>query len=113
MRPLRILPRAEVDVDEAADYYAVHGGLEVGLRFLKAVEDAFAFIRENPGAGSSWMSFGCYTGHAISKPCSRGTSRSVAEAAYEQTAFTTMGIPVDLVLAVRELIAKRESEGGP
>ena len=35
------------------------------------------------------------------------------EAAYEQTAFTTMGIPVDLVPAVRELIAERESEGGP
>ncbi len=29
------------------------------------------------------------------------------EAAYEATTHTTMGIPVDLVPAVRELIAKR------
>lgn len=31
------------------------------------------------------------------------------EAAYEQTAFTTMGVPVDLVPVVRELIAKQGS----
>lgn len=35
------------------------------------------------------------------------------EAAYEQTGVTTMGVPVELVPAVRELIAKRASEGGP
>lgn len=32
------------------------------------------------------------------------------EAAYEATTHTTMGVPVELVSAVRELIAKQESE---
>jgi len=32
------------------------------------------------------------------------------EAAYEQTTVTTMGIPVELVPAVRELIAKRRPD---
>lgn len=51
MRDLRVLPGADADVDEAAIYYADHGGLEVGLRFLRAVQEAYAFIRENPEAG--------------------------------------------------------------
>ena len=34
------------------------------------------------------------------------------EAAYEATTHTTMGVPVELVPAVRELIAKRGSQGG-
>ncbi|HUT09749.1 MAG TPA: hypothetical protein VMY42_04575 [Thermoguttaceae bacterium] len=32
------------------------------------------------------------------------------EAAYEATTHTTMGVPIDLVPVVRELIAKRGSE---
>ena len=32
------------------------------------------------------------------------------EAAYEATMQTTMGVPIDLVPTVRELIAKRRSE---
>ena len=48
MRPLRILPRADQDVDEAADYYAEEGGLDLGLRFLQAVEETFNFLRDNP-----------------------------------------------------------------
>lgn len=31
------------------------------------------------------------------------------EAAYESTVYTTMGVPVDLVPRVRELIAKRRA----
>ena len=34
------------------------------------------------------------------------------EAAYEATTHTTMGVPVELVPAVRQLIAKRGSQGG-
>ena len=52
MRLLRILPRADADVDEAADYYADHASLDVGLRFLSAVQEGYTFIRENPEAGS-------------------------------------------------------------
>ena len=32
------------------------------------------------------------------------------EAAYEATTYTTMGVPVELVPTVRELIAKRRSQ---
>ena len=48
---LRVLPRADADVDEAADYYADHADLELGLRFLGAVQEAYNFICENPEAG--------------------------------------------------------------
>ena len=48
MRPLRILPRADQDVDEAADYYADEGGLDLGLRFLQAVEETFLESNDNP-----------------------------------------------------------------
>lgn len=34
------------------------------------------------------------------------------EAAYEGTTVTTMSVPVDLVPAVRELIAKQDSKSG-
>ena len=51
MRPLRVLPKADADVDEAADHYADHGGLDLGLRFLNAVQEAYDFIAENPQAG--------------------------------------------------------------
>lgn len=52
MRLLRILPRAEADTDEAADYHADHGSLEVGLRFLGAVKEAYDFICQNPEVGT-------------------------------------------------------------
>jgi len=51
VRLLRVFPRADVDVDEAAEYYANHGGLEVGLRFLRAIQQAYTFLCENPEAG--------------------------------------------------------------
>ena len=34
------------------------------------------------------------------------------EAAYDQTDLTTMRVPVDLVPAVRQLIAEKESDSG-
>ena len=52
MRPLRILPRADKDVDEAADYYADEGGLDLVLRFLYAIEETLLFLRENPHVGA-------------------------------------------------------------
>lgn len=51
MRLVRVLPRAEGDTDEAADYYADHAGIEVGLRFLGAVQEACSFVCEHPDAG--------------------------------------------------------------
>ncbi len=50
MRGLYVLPRADADVDEAAEYYAERGSLEVALRFLSAVQAAYHFICENPEA---------------------------------------------------------------
>ncbi len=52
MRPIRILPRADADVDEAAEYYSQKAGLEVALRFFSAVQQVYEFIRTNPEAGS-------------------------------------------------------------
>ena len=52
MRPLRVLPRADADVDEAAEYYAEEASLEVALRFLGAVQQVYEFVRSNPEAGS-------------------------------------------------------------
>ena len=49
---LRVLPRADADVDEAASSYAEEASLDVALRFLGAVEQAYDFIRTNPLAGS-------------------------------------------------------------
>jgi len=52
VRSLRVLPRADADLDEAADYYAVEAGVDVAFRFLDAAAKAFEFVRENPAAGS-------------------------------------------------------------
>ncbi len=51
MKLLRILPKADADSDEAADYYAGLAGPEVGLRFLGALREAYDFICQNPEAG--------------------------------------------------------------
>ncbi len=52
MRVLRILPRADLDIDEATGYYATEAGVETALRFLDATERAFEFILDNSAAGS-------------------------------------------------------------
>jgi toxin ParE1/3/4 len=51
VRLVRVLPRADADIDGAADYYVDHAGVEVGLRFLGAVQEAYSFISEHPDAG--------------------------------------------------------------
>ena len=52
MRSLRVLPRADADIDEAARYYVEEASLDVALRFLDAVEEAYKFVCANPNAGS-------------------------------------------------------------
>lgn len=58
MRPLRVLPAADRDVDDAADYYVGQAGAEVAVRFLSAVREAYRFLAETPGAGAPvrWIS---------------------------------------------------------
>ena len=51
MRRVRLLPQADIDIDDAADEYAESGGLELGLRFLDAIEQTWATLREFPLSG--------------------------------------------------------------
>lgn len=57
MTTLRVLPAADRDTDEAADYYATTGGLELALRFMAAVSASYDFLLENPLAGSTVKAF--------------------------------------------------------
>lgn len=58
MTHVRVLPRADADIDEAADGYARLEGLELGLRFYDAVERTWARLAEHPELGASllWQS---------------------------------------------------------
>lgn len=58
MRRLRLLPRADRDLDGAADGYAEAGGIELGLRFLSTAEATWAQLREHPfiGRECTWLS---------------------------------------------------------
>ncbi|MDB5710606.1 MAG: plasmid stabilization system family protein [Sphingomonas bacterium] len=49
-----IVPRilVEPDVEAAVDYYAWEAGLEVALRFVSALEDAYRVIGVRPATGS-------------------------------------------------------------
>ncbi len=49
---VRVLPRADADLDAAAEYYANEAGVAVALRFLRAVERAYEFLASRPKAGS-------------------------------------------------------------
>ena len=48
---LRVLPTADTDVDESADYYAREADLQVALRFYDAVEASFQRLLEHPDIG--------------------------------------------------------------
>jgi toxin ParE1/3/4 len=50
----RVVPRAaaERDIDEAADYYALHAGEDVARRFVEALSAAYRAIGERPRSGS-------------------------------------------------------------
>lgn len=51
MKPVHVRPRADAEIDELADYIA-SDSLEAAMRFLDAVQQAFARIGEQPGIGS-------------------------------------------------------------
>jgi toxin ParE1/3/4 len=52
--PKPLIPRAVVaqDVGAAVDYYAREAGLEIALRFIISVEDAYRVIGARPATGS-------------------------------------------------------------
>ena len=54
MRTKPVVPRARAnrDVETAIDFYLAQGGEAAALRFLDALERAYAFIARHPGAGS-------------------------------------------------------------
>ena len=44
--------RAQADVEQVIDHYAAEAGAVTALAFIDALEQAYAFIGETPGAGS-------------------------------------------------------------
>ena len=58
MTRVRVLPRANTDIDDAADEYVRVEGIELGLRFYEAVERTWAELAEHPemGAAVQWDS---------------------------------------------------------
>lgn len=55
MTPKPVIPRAkaQADVELAIDHYASEAGTDIALRFVDALEQAYAFLGETPAAGSS------------------------------------------------------------
>ena len=51
MKPVRVRPRADTEIDALADYIA-QDSLDTALRFLDAVQKTFDLIGEQPGIGS-------------------------------------------------------------
>lgn len=49
---VRILPRADADIDAAVDYYSEESGPELAMRFLRSVQHACDLLRSHPTAGS-------------------------------------------------------------
>ena len=49
-----VIPRAKAraDVDLAVEYYTDEAGADVAFSFIEALEQAYTFIGEMPGAGS-------------------------------------------------------------
>ena len=52
MKPLRLREQAKSDADEAAAWYAKHGGLALELAFVDALEAAYGLICRHPRIGS-------------------------------------------------------------
>ena len=46
-----VRPKADLDIDDIADYIASEAGLEVGIRFLSEVYRTFALVATQPGIG--------------------------------------------------------------
>jgi toxin ParE1/3/4 len=53
---VRILPAADRDLDEQADYLANAAGLETALRFYDSAASTFEAIARMPGIGEPWKS---------------------------------------------------------
>lgn len=51
MKPVRVRPRANAEIDALADHIAADS-LDAAMRFLDAMQKAFALIGEQPGIGS-------------------------------------------------------------
>ncbi|MDR3424598.1 MAG: type II toxin-antitoxin system RelE/ParE family toxin [Alphaproteobacteria bacterium] len=51
MKPVRIRPRADREIDALADYLA-RSNVSVALRFLGSVQEVFDLIGKQPGIGS-------------------------------------------------------------
>jgi len=51
MKPVRVRPRADTEIDTLADYIA-NDSPDAALRFLDAVQKSFDLIGEQPGIGS-------------------------------------------------------------
>ena len=51
MKPIRIRPRADTEIDELAGYIALDSP-DAAMRFLEAVQKSFELISEQPGIGT-------------------------------------------------------------
>ena len=47
-----ILPAANQDLDDHAEYLAAEASLEAALRFYDAADESFTFLAQNPGVGA-------------------------------------------------------------
>lgn len=52
MTRIHVRPAAEADADLAADYYAREANIDLALRFLAAVDQAYERLREHPCLGT-------------------------------------------------------------
>lgn len=52
MKPVKLRPRAEEDLVEAARYYAQEGGAELGRKMFEAALASLKPIQRDPGIGS-------------------------------------------------------------
>jgi plasmid stabilization system protein ParE len=50
----RVLPAADRDLDEQADYLATAASLETALRFYDAARSTFGKLADMPGMGEKW-----------------------------------------------------------
>jgi len=50
--PIALRRRAQDDIDDALRHYLDEGGVELALRFIDALEAAFAHLRSHPSSGS-------------------------------------------------------------
>ena len=49
-----VLPAADRDIDEQAEYLSVQASLETALRFYDAIEETFSFLASHPAIGAPY-----------------------------------------------------------